>query len=214
MPRKGIKWTIKKITEGFDSFYKNHGRYPTSTEIDQYAKLPSARQIQRRFVGGIPALRKQLGLKGQNDFTKGEYSSQRAHMINQRAHKIEKEVYKYLIKIFGQPFVHREYFFNDDRRNRTDFYVYHNKGTFSVDTFYPNSLINLNNCLNSKLSAYKNLNIEYPIIFLMMNDLISEEEITSLIENKKNKLRPNQSIMTFKQFKLFCSTRGRAQIKD
>ncbi len=209
-----IKWTLEKIKEGFEAFYKENGRYPTTPEVDRYAKLPSARQIQRSF-GGLPAIRKQLNLAGPHDFTKGEYSTQRANMISQRAHKVEKEVYIYLSKIFGSPFVHREFFFNDDRRTRTDFYVYCAAGErFSVDVFYPNSLINLNNCLNSKLKTYKGLTLDYPIIFLMMNDSIPENMIESMLGNKKSKLAKNQSVMTFRQFQNFCNTKGRASILE
>ncbi len=205
-------WTKEKIKEGFESYYKRYGRYPTATEIDDYEELPSSRQIQRNF-GGLPAIRKELGLTGPLDFTKGEYSSKRSKMIGDRSHKSEKEVYKYLTETFGDPFVHREFFFNEDRRTRTDFYVYYTKGTFSVDVFYPNSLKNMNLCLNSKLASYKNLNIKYPVIFLVMNNLILPEQIEELMKNKKNKLMQNQTVLTFNQFKKFCESKGRAFIK-
>lgn len=208
MAMKKEKWTIEKIKEGFESFYNENGRYPTSTEVDFYAKLPSSRQIQRKF-GGLPAIRKTLKLKGQTDFTTGEHSSERARIINLRASKIEKEVYTYLVDTFGKPFVHREFYFNDDRRTRTDFYVYYKDGNFSVDVFYPKDLRNLNNCLNSKLLSYKGLDIKYPIIFLMMNDSIDEIKMEALIGNKKNKLKSNISVMNFNQFKKFCSLKGR-----
>lgn len=204
------KWTLDKIKEGFISFYNEFGHYPTSTEIDGYKDLPSSRQIQRKF-GGLPNLRKQLGIGGQLDYTKGQHSSDRANKINTRAHKIEKEVYNYLISMFGLSFVHREFFFNDDRRTRTDFYVYHKTGTFSVDTFYPSTIRNLNHCLNSKLASYKGLEIKYPIIFLMMNESISEDETNRLIGNKINKLKSNQSLMTFSQFKDYCNTLSKAK---
>lgn len=205
----GVKWTIEKIKEGFESFYKEHGRYPTSVEVDRYAKLPSSRQIQRSF-GGLPAIRELLKLKGQIDFTKGKHSSERAFMINKRAHKVEHEVYEYLIGLFGKPFVHREFFFNDDRRTRTDFYVYYDKGNFSVDVFYPGDTQSMNVCINSKLKSYKAFQTSYPTIFLMMNDSISEEKIKRVLQNKKNKLRANQEVMTFDQFKIFCKAKGRA----
>ena len=203
---RDIIWTIEKIKKGLEDFYKEHNRYPTCTEIDQSTKLPSSRQIQRRF-GGIPNLRIKLELKGQSDFTKGVHSSERAYMINHRAHKVEKEVHTYLIKTFGEPFVHREFFFNDDARTRTDFYVYYKGGNFSIDVFYPNNILNLNGCLNSKLKTYNGLQIEYPIIFLMMNDSISKEQIGKLLANKKNKLKDNQIVMTFDQFKVFCDSK-------
>ncbi|MEK7464132.1 MAG: hypothetical protein AAB610_03375 [Patescibacteria group bacterium] len=201
---KKLKWTLEKIKEGFKAFYDQHGHYPTSHEVDAYAKLPSSRQIQRTF-GGLPALRKQLGF-GDEDFTKGEYSSNRARIIGQRAHKVEKEVYGYLIKIFGVEFVHREYFFNDDKRNRTDFYVYHKAGTFSVDVFYPKNLRIVNGCINSKLKTYIGLEIKYPTIFLMMNDSITDAQIGNLMRKKKNKLKAHQSVMTMGEFKAFCSS--------
>ena len=211
MVKKEI-WTKQKIKKGFESFYNQHGYYPTATEVDLYDKLPSSRQIQRNF-GGLPALRKELGLTGPLDFTKGEHSSKRSKMIGQRSHKAEKEVYLYLVSRFGQPFVHREYFFNDDRRTRTDFYVYCASDTFSIDVFYPNSLKNMNLCLNSKLISYKGLAINYPVIFLVMNHSIIPEQIEKLMLNKKNKLLPNQRVLTFDQFKDFCNKKERAFIK-
>lgn len=196
------KWTIEKINEGLKSFYNEHGHYPTAHEVDAYARLPSSRQIQRRF-GGLPAIRKKLGL-GEENFTRGEYSANRARMINQRAHKVEKEVYSYLIKVFGVEFIHREYFFNDDKRTRTDFYVYHKAGTFSIDVFYPKNVRMINGCINSKLISYKGLEIKYPIIFLMMNEEISKEQLDKLMGNKKNKLKSNQSVMTMGELQSFC----------
>jgi len=46
-----MAWTKNKIKDGFDKFYQEHGRYPTALEIDEYADLPSSRQIQRRLAG-------------------------------------------------------------------------------------------------------------------------------------------------------------------
>lgn len=190
-------------------FFKEHGRYPTSVEIDGYDKLPSSRQIQR-VHGGLPTLRKKLGLGGQDDFTKGDYSSKRAVMIGSRAHKLEKEVYDYLVGLFGKPFVHREYFFTDDRRNRTDFFVYYSGGNFSVDVFYPKDVRCLSGCLNSKLKNYQNSNnlIKYPVIFLMMNNEIGDSVVDELLERKKNKLSSYQKVMSFNQFKVFCSSKN------
>jgi hypothetical protein len=116
-------------------------------------------------------------------------------------------------KAFGVQFVHREFFFNDDRRTRTDFYIYSKEGNFSIDVFYPNSIRNLILCLNSKLMSYKGTNIKYPVIFLMMNDSITSEEIRRAVENKKNKLTENQCVLNFDQFKIFCDTKGRLNFR-
>jgi len=130
-----IKWTLESTAKGLEEFYRQNKRYPTAQEIDEFKYLPAARTIQRRF-GGLVNLRKQLNLKGQSDFTRGKHSSERAKRINERSHALEREIYKHLVNKFGLEFVHREYFFTDDRRTRTDFFVYCQNGNFSVDVFY------------------------------------------------------------------------------
>jgi hypothetical protein len=199
------EWTLEKLATGFQKFHEEHGHYPTALEIDAYAHLPSSRQIQRRFAGGLPALRKQLKLTGPEDFTKGAYSSERARTIGKRAHVLEKTIYAFLIERFGVPFVHREYFFTDDRRTRTDFFIYAKNGNFSVDIFYPKDEKNLIGCLNSKMQTYgSEIMLQYPVIFLMMNDQISGETIAKILENKTKKLRPCQQVMTYAEFRKFC----------
>ncbi len=200
-----IEWTLEKLNDGFNKFKAEYGRYPTSHEIDNYPHLPSARQIQRRFEGGLPALRKQLKLDGPEDFTKGEYSSERARMVGKRAHALEKTIYDFLVKRFGLPFVHREYFFVDDRRTRTDFFIYCKNGNFSIDVFYPKDKKNFAGCLNSKINTYSQRTmLEFPVIFLMMNDNISKEEIQSILEHKKKKLNKQQQVMSFAELQEFC----------
>ncbi|OHA45886.1 MAG: hypothetical protein A3A80_04405 [Candidatus Terrybacteria bacterium RIFCSPLOWO2_01_FULL_44_24] len=44
-------WDLEKIKQGFDLFYKENGRYPTTFDVDDYKYLPSSRQIQRNFGG-------------------------------------------------------------------------------------------------------------------------------------------------------------------
>jgi hypothetical protein len=209
-----IKWTLEKIKAGFEAYYKEYGRYPTTHEVDAYHGLPSARQIQRRF-GGLPTLRAQFKLTGPQDFTKGDYSSERARTIGKRAAKTEQAIYTYLVEHFGKPFVHREFLFNDDRRTRTDFFVYckgadvksakSDNGGFLIDVFFPKDRFNFAGCLNSKMRTYVDATaLTHPIIFLMMNPDISEQEIERYITNKKNKLMAHQHVMTFNQFKVFC----------
>ena len=201
---KKTKWTIDKIKLGFESFFAANGRYPTSAEIDNYPKLPSSRQIQRRY-GGLPALRKELKLKGPENFTKGEYSSKRAFLINRRFYKLENDVYKFLADRYTEPFVQREYFFTDDRRNRADFYIYCENGNFCVDIFYPKDRRSLATCLNSKLRTFKqDQSAKFPVIFVMMNENISAEVIEDVLGNKKIKLKSNQMVLTYEEFKKFC----------
>jgi len=201
---KQKRWSLKDIQNGLEEFHKESGRYPTSQEFDTYPHLPSSRQIQRRF-GGLVALRNELGLLGQKDFTRGAHSKKRARAINKRSHLIEQEVYGYLIERFGVEFVHREHFFTDDKRTRSDFLVYHKDGAFSVDVFHPANRHNLIGCLNTKLRKYKDdLMLQYPVIFLQMNSDISEKETNGVVSRKKRRLKKYQRLMGYNSFKKFC----------
>lgn len=201
-------WTEVEISLGLEHFYTENKRYPTSGEIDTYPYLPSARSIQRRF-GGLVSLRIKLGLKGPTDFTEGEYSSKRARSIGERAMKLKKRVHRFLVESFGEVNVHREYLFTDDRRTRVDFFIYNKEGNFSVDIFYPKDRHSMVICINSKLRTYsKDLMLQHPVIFVMMNDEISEDDIQSFLNNKKKKLRSYQHVMTYPQFKVHCATKA------
>lgn len=204
MPRENL-WVLEDIRLGLEKYKNENGKYPSATEFEACAYLPTARQMQRRF-GGMVELRKLLDLEGPSDFSKGEHSSQRAKMIGVRAHIKEKEVYDFLVQNFEKPFVHREFLFDDSRMVRTDFYVYTKDGGFAVDVFYPKDRHNLVGCLNSKIRTYRaDLKIEYPIIFLMMNESIEKEELKNIILKRKNKLLKQQMLMNMEEFRYFCS---------
>ncbi len=200
-------WTLEELRAGFENFNAKHGHYPTAPEIDAHPYLPSARTIERSF-GGVVELRKSLGLDAQSDLRKGAHSSKRASTINVRAHRVEQEVYTYLEKFFGRQFVHREYFFLDDKRTRADFFVYDNLSGFCVDVFYPSDRRNMIGCLNSKLNKYQGLQMnQYPVIFLQMNKEIDQDILDEIIKNKKKKLLQGHLLYTWDSFKEFCSKR-------
>ena len=200
-------WTLDEIKAGLDHFYKDYGRYPTALEIDSYPYLPSSRTLQRRFNGAV-GTRKTLKVSGQHDFRSGKHSQERAKKINRRAHLTELEVYKTLVAHFGKEFVHREYFFTDDKRSRADFFVYDREDGFCVDVFYPSDRHNLIGCINSKLKKYRSEYMrQYPIIFVQMNSLIEQKELDSILKNKKNKLPTGQNLLSFETFKIFCRSR-------
>jgi len=202
-----IPWTLEELSSGLEHFFKEHGRYPTATEVDAYPYLPSARSIERSF-GGLVALRKRLNLSGDSDLRAGAHSSARARSINARAHQNESRVYEFLIKKFGHEFVHREYFFTDDHRTRADFFVYDNSTGFCIDVFYPANLRNLTGCLNIKLNKYNGEAMhQYPVIFLQMNEDISQEEADDLAGKKTRQLSKDQHLMCWGTFETFCNTR-------
>jgi hypothetical protein len=203
-------WTLDELRVGLEHFKKEHGHYPTATEVDGYKYLPSARSIERSF-GGLVKLRSTLRLDTDNDLRKGEHSSQRAHHINDRAHKMEQYVYEFLTNRYGKEFVHREYFFSDDQRTRADFFVYDNHEGFCVDVFYPSTRRNLSGCLNLKIKKYDRFSknaLPYPIIFLQMNPNMRQEVLDNLLMNKEKKLTAKQSLMGWDSFEAFCSKRS------
>lgn len=200
-------WKFEELQAGLENFYKKNGRYPTAPEVDASPYLPSARTIERSF-GGLVALRKTLDLDTQSDFREGAHSSKRASMINERAHRVEQEVYVFLEERFGKQFVHREYFFVDDKRTRADFFVYDKANGFCVDVFYPSDKRNLTGCLNSKLSKYQGTQMnQYPVIFLQMNKEINQSTLDGVTKNKKKKLLAGHLLLEWNSFIEFCSKR-------
>lgn len=206
-------WKKEELKAGLEHFYEQHKHYPTAPEIDTYAYLPSARTIERSF-GGIIKLRESLGLDAQYDLRTGAHSRERAYKINKRSNILEREVYEFLIKIFSKEFVHREFFFLDDKRTRADFFVYDKDQGFCIDVFYPSDKRNLVGCLNSKLAKYNCIYMqEYPIIFLQMNKDISQGILDNIIKNKVNKLSKDQKLMCWETFVDFCQNRKPLFIK-
>lgn len=205
---KGLTWPIERIRDGINRFYKENRRYPTATEFDECPYLPRAKTAERRF-GGLVALRKQLNIGAEHDLRTGAHSSKRAHTINDRAHALEKRVYELLCKQFGKEFVHREYFYTDDHRTRSDFFVYDGEAGFCVDVFYANSLKNTGGCLNLKLAKYSQTeeSLPYPIIFLQMNENIDQAALDELVSKKKRGLERKQSLMSWRTFETFYKSR-------
>jgi hypothetical protein len=206
-------WSKEELKAGLEHFYVQYKHYPSAPEIDGYSYLPSARTIERSF-GGVVKIRKLLRLNGQHDLRTGVHSSERALKIKKRSHTIEHEVYEFLIKIFGKEFVHREYFFLDDKRTRADFFVYDEGNGFCVDVFYPSDKRNLLGCLNSKLAKYNCIYMQqYPVIFLQMNKDIDQGSLNKILKNKINKLSKHQELMSWETFESFCRKRKPLHLK-
>ncbi len=104
-----LVWTKENILDGLTKFFDETNRYPTSFEIDANEFLPSSRQIQRSF-GGLPKLRKELGLKISN-YTKGRVRSDLAKALSKRGSMSERYFEKILVDKFGEYFVHVEKLF-------------------------------------------------------------------------------------------------------
>lgn len=204
MPRHGeVTWTIEKIKEGFDKFFKKFGRYPTVLEIDSFESLPSSRQLQRIYPGGVRQLRQELGLEI-TDFTKGKTRSKTAADIGERGRNKEIEVQKILVDYFGEVFVHEQKPF-DNYNGRFDFFVYAKNKKFAVDVFFPANNHSFTRCINIKQNIY-NKNYGFDIILLQMNNNIFQEYMDKFSRNKDNPLAGNIRLMSLYNFLEYIKT--------
>lgn len=184
------KWTIEKIKQGFDRFFRENGRLPVAPEIDKLDYLPSSRQIQRRF-GGLEKLRSMLGYKETN-FGRGEYRSNIASRTNKRGREEELKLEKILREKFNEVFVHTEKIF-DDSKNRVDFYIYAPEGNFGIDIFHTETIRDLQSNINIKMNKY----LKFPLkLFLVVaNTDFSQEELDAYVRNKTKQLSNNISVL-------------------
>ena len=190
---ENITWTIEKIKEGFDKFFKENNRMPTAEEIDGLDYLPSSRQIQRRF-GGLVKLREELGYKD-TDFSKGENRSNIAFKIGKRGLEKELEMEYHLTKHFGEVFVHIQkridniYF---------DFWVYSPDEIFGVDIFYPDSKQSLSKIVNYKGKLYDE--VKNNVYFVVANTEYAQELLDELLSNKKFPIKDNLKLYSWNSF--------------
>lgn len=191
-------WDIEKIKEGFEKFQIQHGRLPTSPEIDQLEYLPSSRQIQRKF-GGLEKLRNLLGYKDTH-FGKGKFRGQIANRSNIRGRDTELVLEKILRDKFGEVFVHTEKIF-DDSKNRVDFYIYSPDGNFGIDIFYTETMRDLQKNINIKIDKYKNF--KESLYFVVGNNNFTQETIDLYNKNKSKKIPPNIGIINLETLLYF-----------
>lgn len=190
-------WDLEKIKQGFELFYKEHGRYPTAFEIDDYKYLPSSRQIQRGF-GGLKKLRGLLGLDI-IDFTRDETRSSSAKLIGRRGKQWEQKLEEDLINHFGELFVHREKFINQINI-RPDFVVYAKNKTFAIDIFYPIDIRSLVRSVNIKERVYKNMNLNMNIYFIYANPEIYTQDVDLFLKRKITQLTQNIHLIALETF--------------
>ncbi len=194
---ENITWTIEKIKEGFDKFFKENGRLPTSPEIDKLDYLPSSRQIQRRF-GGLEAIRKDLGYSDVN-FGRGDFRKQNSFKVGLRGKNSEQELEKLLQEKFGEVFVHSEKpFFYGTNKIRVDFYIFCPDGNFGVDIFFTENIRDLQKNINIKLDKYGDFKDK--LYFVLDGGLITQVDIDLYSDNKTKKMNDNMEIITKENF--------------
>ncbi len=189
-------WTIGNIKTGFDKFFGENGRLPTSPEIDVLEYLPSSRQIQRKF-GGLEKLRALLGYEDTH-FGKGKYRSAIATSSNINGRDAEIYLEKLLREKFQEVFVHTERIF-DNSKNRIDFYVYSPSGDFGIDVFQTETIRDLQKNINIKIDKYKNFNKE--LYFVVANPDFEQIDIDLSVSKKKKDISEHTQIVSMKKLK-------------
>lgn len=199
---KGKVWTLEKTKEGFEKFYEEFGRYPTSNEVDDFDYLPSARQIQRNFGGLIP-LRKMMGLSVES-YGSGESRSKIAKHVNKRGVGFEIEVRDYLQEKFKDPFVHIERPVHMSSKDRFDFYVYAKPVNFAIDVFGTTDIRCLIKVMNMKEVRYRKVNMlkeGEKLYFIYFSEFDLKNRISEWMYRKKVKFPESWSLLTFGEFK-------------
>lgn len=188
---KQAAWSKDEIVAGVKEFMDNNGRFPKAIEFDSNAFLPSARSIQRTF-GGVIGLKNVLGITG--DYHRGTYRSTLIRKINLRGYDDEQRVGAMLESRFGEVCVHRQGLAGNTSSERLDFIVFYRGGKFGVDTFFPDSVSNLAKIINIKQGKYQDF--IHPIYFVVMNEIISQDEIDAVTANKTIPTKAGIFVMT------------------
>jgi len=196
------RWSEDELLGGFIKFKQEFGHFPSSSEIDSYNFLPSARSIQRSH-GGLVFLKKRLlpEYLDEHDLTKGSIRSNKAREADKRAKKYEEEFYEFLCKNFSSIAVHEQ------KRIRPgdvscDFYIYNDDSDGTViDLFYAQDIKTMANVVNLKLKRYGVLSNKIILFVLVGNANIIQSEIENIIANKNIPLPENIKVMNEQHFK-------------
>ena len=203
-PKKEIKWTLEKVSEGFRRFYEEHDRYPTAHDVDDFEYLPSSRQIQRSF-GGLVSLRNQLGLTVEN-YTKGKERSITSSDINKKGKSYELLTYELLRNNFEDVFIHIErpvnISSNMNSKDRFDFYVYARPNNFAVDVFGTEDIRNFINIMNIKENKYKkSLGEGERLYFVYFSNIDLKNKINKWLSRRKKRMPTSWKILSFHELK-------------
>ncbi len=198
-----VKCDFNTVKNGFERFYRENGRHPSVFDIDSCLYLPSSRQIQRIWPGGVKEVRKLLGIEI-TDFTTGNTRSTVARNMSKRGREIERQVQAMLVSKFGEVFVHEQKPF-DDYSGRFDFVVYSKTNKFAVDVFYATDKASFTGCLNSKINTYRK--ITFPVYLLQVNtDIFSAFNVNSFIARKRNTLPAHITLLSLEDFQSFITS--------
>lgn len=195
---------INLINLQWQAFHASHGHYPSSQEIDTCPEMVTTRTIQRR-LGGLMELRKRLGHEITN-YSAGETRSKTASLFIARSLDEEYELLRWLIGKFGnKPNIASQDPYNEfETKYRSDYGVYHKTGHFFVDIFSAKDVISMAGSINSKQRKIEKSKTSDIIYLVSTNPNITQDQIDTLVKNKKNPLPKNVIAITLDGFKSEC----------
>lgn len=191
------KWTLEKIKEAFEKFKHKNGRLPTTADMKDNKRLPSARWLQKGF-GGVPEVREMLGYE-ETDFGSGKNRSEIAAKSITRGKDAEVKLELYLRGKFGDIYVHNERIYDYSDLKRIDFYVYTPKENIGIDVFHTGTLRDLQTNVSIKLNKYEGF--EDKLYFACANSDCNQGQFHSYIQSKRKPMPENTHLVTMAKLK-------------
>lgn len=213
MKEKFISYGIPGSHE-LDKISKHDKDIPTSRTAQRIAKHISIKNGVLGKINNLEVFYRLFDIDYMDKRKSKEFSDNRIYI--QRRNRIKEcEMYKFLLKKFGEVNVHVQSPYFDGSLMRSDFKVYREDGTFFfVDVFYAKSHNGFLSMINSKHK--KNINIDHQLFYVVMSDLykskegvysgnkeimFEQETIDEHLKLKKNKMRKNEKVCGFEYFK-------------
>jgi len=134
----------KQIKTEIQDFFKQHGRYPKTTELDQMSF--SVKTIQRRW-GGIANMYKDLGIEYRQNY-RGEVWKD----IRKQSLMFEKEFYDLLCTKYDPKGIHPQRPYLWDEEHRCDFYLWDED--LWIDCINSENTKHINKCVEIKRKKY------------------------------------------------------------
>lgn len=171
-----------------DQFKAIHGHYPSSIELDKSDFLPSAKTVQRKF-GGLKKLKQELGID--------EPVLRQKLDINNFHSKVD--IMTILSKKYQPEAIQR---FPDELNVELKINV--NKSVSNniahnityIDFLYPSDKKSFIGCVNAKQNKLGFFE-EGRILLIVMNKHISQKDIDTFMETKKNKMPDNIKVLAY-----------------
>lgn len=194
--------SIENLKVLFQKYFELHGRYPTQEEMS--AGLGISGRTLQRIYGGLSKVRELCNLPIL-DYTRGEERSKKALRSFDISFIEQNKIYKKLLPIFREYYIHQQAPYGDNGRMRSDFKIFHSQGSFYVDIFFADNLRNMTGCINAKLRKF-NPNFVWGKVILINTNKSLDNDLAPLISRRKIPLPENVTVMTESEFFDYCNT--------